>query len=113
EIAKEYYVGLTVDRARNTVTMIASAEGGVEIEEVAARAPEKVLKEPLHPLLGLQAFQARELAYTLGFTGKQANEAARLMMDLSRVFLQTDASLVEINPLVVTTDGQLLAIDAK
>src|SRR5213592_991031 len=67
EIAKEFYLGITVDRGRNTVTMIASAEGGVEIEEVAKKSPDKVFKEPLHPLLGLQPFQARELAYLLGF----------------------------------------------
>ena len=113
EIAKEYYVGLTVDRARKTVTMIASREGGVEIEEVAAKSPEKVLKEPLHPLLGLQGFQARELAFKLGFEGKRVNEAAKLMTNLAKAFLATDASLAEVNPLVVTTDDQLLAIDAK
>ena len=113
DIAKEYYLGITVDRGRNTATMIASAEGGVEIEEVARRSPEKVLKEPLHPLLGLQPFQARELAYKLGFKDKLAGEAAKLMTNLARVFLKLDASLAEINPLVVTKDGKLLAIDAK
>ena len=113
EIAKEYYVGLTVDRARKTVTMIASRDGGVEIEEVAAKSPEKVLKEPLHPLLGLQGFQARELAFKLGFEGKRVNEAAKLMTNLAKAFLATDASLAEVNPLVVTTDDKLLAIDAK
>ena len=113
DIAKEYYVGMVVDRGRNTATMIASAEGGVEIEEVAARTPEKVLKEPLHPLLGLQPFQARELAFKLGFEGKRVNEAAKLMTALAKAFLETDASLAEVNPLVVTKDGQLLAIDAK
>src|SRR3954466_8143751 len=113
EIEKEFYLGITVDRARNTVTMIASAEGGVEIEEVARTSPERVLKEPLHPLLGLQGYQARELAYKLGFKDKLAGEAAKLMMNLSKVFAKTDASLAEINPLVVTKDGQLLAIDAK
>ena len=113
EIAKEYYLGITVDRGRNTSTLIASAEGGVEIEEVAKKSPEKVLKEPLHPLLGLQPFQARELAYKLGFKDKLAGEAARLMTNLAKVFLSYDASLAEINPLVVTKDGRLLAIDAK
>lgn len=113
DIAKEYYLGVTVDRGRNTATMIASAEGGVEIEEVAKRAPEKVLKEPMHPLLGLQPYQARELAYKLGFKDKLAGEAAKLMLNLSKAFFKTDASLAEINPLVVTKDGQLLAIDAK
>jgi succinyl-CoA synthetase beta subunit len=113
DIDKEYYVGMTVDRGRSTVTLIASAEGGVEIEEVAARSPEKVLKEPMHPLLGLQAYQAREIAFKLGFRDKLAGEAAKLMMNLSRAFLQKDASLAEINPLVITKDGKLLAIDAK
>jgi succinyl-CoA synthetase beta subunit len=113
DIAKEYYVGITVDRSRNTVTMIASAEGGVEIEEVAKKSPEKVLKEVFHPLLGLQGYQARDLAYKIGFTGKMAGDVAKLMMNLARVFQKTDASLAEINPLVVTKDGKLLAIDAK
>ena len=113
DIAKEYYLGITVDRGRNTSTMIASAEGGVEIEEVAKKSPEKVLKEPLHPLLGLQPFQARDLAYKLGFRDKLAGDAAKLMTNLARAFLKYDASLAEINPLVVTKDGKLLAIDAK
>ena len=113
DIAKEYYLGITVDRGRNTSTMIASAEGGVEIEEVAKKSPEKVLKEALHPLLGLQPFQARELAYKLGFKDKLAAEAAKLMTNLAKVFLKYDASLAEINPLVVTKDGKLMAIDAK
>lgn len=113
DIAKEFYLGITVDRGRNSVTLIASAEGGVEIEEVAKKSPEKVLKAPLHPMLGLQAYQARELAYKLGFKDKMAGEAARLMMNLSNAFMKTDASLAEINPLVITKDGKLLAIDAK
>jgi len=113
DIAKEFYLGITVDRTRNTATMIASAEGGVEIEEVAKKSPEKVLKEPLHPLLGLQGFQARELAYKLGFKDKLAGEAAKLMTNLAKVFLKYDASLAEINPLVITKDGKLLALDAK
>src|SRR3954465_4410255 len=113
DIAKEYYVGITVDRGRNTVTVIASSEGGVDIEEVAAKTPEKVLKEPLHPLLGLQGYQARELAFKLGFKDKMAGEAAKLMANLAKAFIATDASLAEINPLVITKDGKLLAIDAK
>lgn len=113
DIAKEYYLGITIDRARGTATMIASAEGGVEIEEVAAKNPEAIIKEPLHPLLGLQPFQARELAFKLGFEGKLVNQAAKLMAALAKAFLETDASLAEINPLVVTKQGELLAIDAK
>jgi succinyl-CoA synthetase beta subunit len=113
DIAKEYYLGMTVDRTRNTATMIASAEGGVEIEEVARRAPEKVLKTPLHPLLGLQAYQARQIAYALGFRETLANAAVKIMQALAKVFAQYDASLAEINPLVLTRQGLLLAIDAK
>jgi succinyl-CoA synthetase beta subunit len=113
DIAKEYYLGITLDRGRGTATMIASAEGGVEIEEVAKHTPEKVLKEPLHPMLGLQPYQARELAYKLGFEGKLAGQAAKLMSNLATSFLKTDASLAEVNPLVVTKDGQLIALDAK
>jgi succinyl-CoA synthetase beta subunit len=113
DIAKEYYIAITVDRARNTSTLIASAEGGMEIEEVAKKSPEKVLKVPLHPLLGLLPFQAAELAYQLGFKDKQAREATKIISGLVKAFQQTDASLAEINPLVVTKDGQLLAIDAK
>src|SRR6476661_3062786 len=93
DIAKEYYVGITVDRGRNTSTLIASAEGGVDIEEVAAKHPEKVLKVPLHPLLGLQGFQARETAYKLGFKDKMATQAANIMMNLAKVFNQFDADL--------------------
>ena len=113
DIAKEYYVGITIDRARGAATLIASAEGGVEIEQVAAKTPEKVLKEPLHPLLGVQPFQAREIAFKLGFKDKLAGEAAKLMLNLGKAFIKMDASLAEINPLVVTKDGKLLAIDAK
>ncbi len=113
DIAKEYYLGITLDRGRGTATMIASAEGGMEIEEVAKKSPEKVLKVPLHPLLGLQTFKAIELAYSLGFAGKQAREAAGIMSNLAKAFLETDSSLAEINPLVVTKEGKLQAIDAK
>jgi len=113
DIAKEYYLGMTIDRSKNTVTLIASAEGGVEIEEVAAKSPEKVLKIPLHPTLGMQGFQARDVAYRLGFTGKLANQAAGVMMNFAKAFYKTDASLAEINPLVVTKTGELVALDAK
>jgi succinyl-CoA synthetase beta subunit len=113
DIEKEYYLGITVDRGRNTTTLIASAEGGMDIEEVAAKSPEKVLKEPLHPLLGLQGYQARELAFKLGFRDKRAGEVAKIMANLAKAFVKTDASLAEINPLVVTKEGQVLAIDAK
>ncbi|MBC7784375.1 MAG: ADP-forming succinate--CoA ligase subunit beta, partial [Burkholderiales bacterium] len=113
DIAKEYYLGVVLDRARGTGTVIASAEGGMDIEEVAKHTPEKVLKVPMHPTLGLLPFQATELAYNLGFKDKQAREAAGIILKLARLFLKTDSSLVEINPLVVSKDGQLLALDAK
>ncbi|HLL91169.1 MAG TPA: ADP-forming succinate--CoA ligase subunit beta, partial [Tepidisphaeraceae bacterium] len=113
DIAKEFYLGLTLDRGRGTATLIASSEGGVEIEEVAKKTPEKVIKEPLHPTLGLLPFQATELAYKLGFKDKQAREAAKLITNVAKAFLKTDASLAEINPLVVTKDNQLIALDAK
>jgi succinyl-CoA synthetase beta subunit len=113
DIAREYYIGITIDRARGAATLIASAEGGVEIEEVARKSPDKVFKESLHPLLGLQPFQARDVAFKLGFKDKLASEAAKLMLNLGKAFIKMDASLAEINPLVVTKDGKLLAIDAK
>jgi succinyl-CoA synthetase beta subunit len=113
DIDKEYYLGITVDRARNTATLIASAEGGVEIEEVAKKSPEKVLKVPLHPTLGLQPFQATDVAYRLGFKDKMARQAAGVISNLAKAFYATDASLAEINPLVVTKQGELVAIDAK
>jgi len=119
DIAKEFYLAITEDRANNTNTLIASAEGGVEIEAVAEKNPDAILKMPLHPLMGLQGYQARELAFKLGFTGKQVNQAVNIMMRLAKLFIDKDASLAEINPLIVTPsseshpDGQVLAIDAK
>ncbi|MEM7809614.1 MAG: ADP-forming succinate--CoA ligase subunit beta, partial [Planctomycetota bacterium] len=113
DIEKEYYVGVTVDRGKGTPVLIASAEGGVEIEEVAAKNPDAIIKEPLHPLMGLQPFQAREVAFKLGFEGKMVMKAAMLMVNLAKAFLETDAELAEINPLVITKEGELLAIDAK
>ena len=119
DIDKEYYLAITTDRTNNTNTMIASAEGGVEIETVAEENPDAILKVPLHPLLGLQPHQARDLAFKLGFKGKQVNQAVQTMLKLSKLFMESDASLAEINPLIVTPassdhpDGQVLAIDAK
>ena len=118
-IVKEYYLAITIDRSRHTSTLIASAEGGVEIEVVAESNPAAILKVPLHPLVGLQAFQAREVAFQLGFQGKQVAQAVDIMMKIAKVFREKDASLVEINPLVVTPpdaknpDGRVLALDAK
>ena len=113
QIAREVYVGMVLDRALGVPVLMACAEGGVEIEEVAARAPEKILKTPVDPDAGLQPFQARRLAYALGFTAEQAPKAEAIIAALARVFLGKDCSLAEINPLVVTTDGDVQALDAK
>jgi succinyl-CoA synthetase beta subunit len=113
DIAREIYLGMVVDRAVGLPVVMACAEGGVEIEEVAARSPEKILKTPVSPDVGLQPFQARRLAYALGFSADQAPRAESLMTALARVFLDKDCSLAEINPLVVTPKGDVLALDAK
>ncbi len=127
DIAHEYYLAITTDRATRRHTLIASAEGGVEIEKVAHENPDAIIKAKLHPLLGLQPFQAREVAFRLGFKGKQVSQAVKVMMNLARLFLAKDCSIAEINPLIVTPagsggagvspadnpDGQVLAIDAK
>ncbi len=113
DIAKEYYVGVVVDRARRTPVIMASREGGVEIEEVAARDPQAIRKAWFHPHLGLQTFQTRALAAEIGLTGTQAKAAADIMLKLGRLFVEKDCSLAEINPLVATPTGEILAIDAK
>ena len=113
EIEREFYLGITLDRAQSKPVVMASREGGVEIEEVAAATPEKILKETVDPAVGLQAFQATRLAFGLGFEGKQARQAAGFILSLYRAYVDADCSLVEINPLVATADGQLLALDAK
>ena len=102
-----------VDRATSKSVLMASAEGGVEIEQVARDKPEAILTEPLHPHLGLGAHQARRLAVDLGFTGTQLTGAVELMRSLAEVFVEQDCSLAEINPMVLTKDGQVVAIDAK
>ena len=112
-IEKEYYVGVTLDRARRQHVIMASTEGGVEIEKVAAETPEKILKVWADQSHGLQAFQARELAYGLGFEGKTAHQVTSFIMALFQAYLGADASLAEINPLVLTKEGHVVAIDAK
>src|SRR6516165_3048670 len=102
DIAREVYLGMVVDRAVGMPVLMACAEGGVEIEEVAARSPEKILKAAVNPDAGLKPYQARRLAYELEFTAEQATKAEALMTALCRVFLDKDCSLAEINPLVVT-----------
>ena len=113
QIARELYLGLVVDRAAERVTVMASTEGGVEIEEVAARTPEKILRETLDPVVGLAGYQARRIAFGLGLTKEQVGKAVGFLQALARCFVESDCSLAEINPLVVTTSGDLLALDAK
>ncbi len=113
DIEKEYYLGVVLDRARRVPVMMASGEGGVEIEEVAASNPDAIKKAWFHPHLGLQPFQARMLAQSIGLEGQQAKTAADIMLKLARLFVDKDCSLAEINPLVQTTAGEILAIDAK
>jgi succinyl-CoA synthetase beta subunit len=112
-IAKELYAGMLVDRASGRVVVMASAEGGMDIEEVAAKHPEKILKELVDPVLGLAPYQARNLAYGLGLKGDAAKSAAAFLIKLYKAFVEVDGSLAEINPLVVTQQGQVLALDCK
>jgi succinyl-CoA synthetase beta subunit len=113
DIAREVYLGMVVDRGIGLPVLMACAEGGVEIEEVAARSPEKILKAVVDPDAGLHPFQARRLAYDLDFPADQAPRAEALMTALCRVFLDKDCSLAEVNPVVVTPKGDVLALDAK
>ncbi len=119
DIAREYYFAVTVDRRRGVNALIASAQGGVEIEAVAERTPEAIVTVPMHPLMGLQPYQARALAFKLGLAGKLVGQCCDIVQRLSQLFVDTDASLAEINPLAVTPptkehpDGRLVAIDAK
>jgi succinyl-CoA synthetase beta subunit len=113
DIAKEYYLGIVIDRTTSRVTMMVSSEGGVEIEEVAARSPEKILRAAIDPAAGFIDFQGRKLAYGLGLPKDSINKAVGFMRALYRAFSESDASLVEINPLVLTKSGDLIALDAK
>jgi succinyl-CoA synthetase beta subunit len=112
-IARELYLSMTLDRTRSTHVVMASEAGGMEIEEVAARTPEKILREWTHPALGLTDFQVRRLAFGLGLAGEQFKHAVGLIKNLFVLYLAKDCSLVEINPLVVTKDGRVFALDAK
>ena len=113
DIARELYLGVVLDRAAEKPVIMASPDGGVEIEKVAAETPDRISKEYIHPTLGLSNFQARKLAFALGLEGEQVAKAVRLIRAVYEAFLATDASLVEINPLIVTKAGDLLALDAK
>jgi succinyl-CoA synthetase beta subunit len=112
-IARELYLSLVIDRAAQKIVIMLSAEGGVDIEEVAAKTPERIHKELIDPAVGLQPYQARKLAFAVGLEGKQIDKAAKMMRSLYQAFIATDASLVEVNPLIVTSSGDLLALDAK
>jgi succinyl-CoA synthetase beta subunit len=112
-IERELYLGLVLDRTAGSPVIMASAAGGVDIEEVAAKTPEKIFKEHVQPGTGLVPFQARKLAFAIGLDAPRANKATKLMMALYEAFVAADASLVEINPLIVTLAGDLLALDAK
>jgi succinyl-CoA synthetase beta subunit len=113
EIARENYLAILMDRATGAPVVVASTEGGVEIEKVAEEHPEKIVRESVHPLAGLQPYQALKVARELGFEGNQLKAAAKLINNLFKLFLSLDCSLVEINPLVVTKKGEVLALDAK
>jgi succinyl-CoA synthetase beta subunit len=113
KIAREVYVGMVLDRAIGLPILMACAEGGVEIEEVAAHTPEKILKTPVDPAAGLQPYQSRRMAFELGFTGEQLPKAEAIMAALSKIYLEKDATLAEINPLVVRETGAVEVLDAK
>jgi succinyl-CoA synthetase beta subunit len=112
-IADEFYISFLVDRATDRVTLMASAEGGMDIEEVAAKTPEKIFFEAVDPVVGLTAFQARKVAFKLGFEMPQVKQAVPLLLNIYKAFVESDCSLLEINPLILTAEGNLLCIDAK
>jgi succinyl-CoA synthetase beta subunit len=112
-IANELYLGIVLDRGTSKLVFMASPAGGMDIEEVAAKTPEKIYKEFIDPAVGFQAFQARKLAFALGLKPEQINEAVKFMTALYNCYVETDASLMEINPFITTTDGRLFALDAK
>ncbi|MEO0414060.1 MAG: ADP-forming succinate--CoA ligase subunit beta [Verrucomicrobiota bacterium] len=113
DIEKEYYLAILMDRDSRSPVIVASTEGGVNIEDVAEKTPELIHNEVIHPLAGLQAYEVRKLASKLGFSGPQAKAFAKLLAALYTLFIECDCSMVEINPLVTTPDGQVLALDAK
>ena len=112
-IEKEFYLGMVIDRSREKVVVMGSPEGGVEIEEVAAKSPEKIIKEHVDISLGVQPYQCRKIAYFMGLEGGAVRQAVSFISSLYRVFIEKDCSLAEINPLVLTSDGNIVALDAK
>ena len=113
DIGREFYVGIVLDRAVGRLTMMASSEGGMEIEEVAARSPEKILRATIDPAVGLQAYQCRQLAFGIGIPKESVNKAVKFMLALYAAYIDSDGSMAEINPLVLTKQGEILALDAK
>lgn len=113
DIQKEYYVGFVIDRATDRITLMASEEGGTEIEEVADKTPEKIFKETIDPVVGLSPYQARRIAFNINIPKESINKAAKFLISLYNVFIEKDCSIVEINPLVTTGEGEVLALDAK
>jgi len=113
KIAREIYLSLVLNREAGRIAFVASAAGGMDIEEVAEHTPEKIIRVNIHPAAGLQDFQCRQLAFGLGLSGKQVGQFGKIAHSLYRLYLERDASLVEVNPLIVTGDGDLLALDAK
>ncbi len=113
QIAKEYYVAITLDRAVSRLCIMASPEGGMDIEEVAAKTPERIFKQWVHPTLGLRDFQTRTLASQMGFTGPAAKQFQDILKKLVRLYMENDGTLVEVNPLIQSKDGSLMALDAK
>ena len=113
DIVKEYYLAILMDRESSKPVVVASTEGGVEIEKVAEETPELIFKAVVDPGMGMQAYQARKIAYSLGFEGKQAGACANLILNLFKMFWETDADMVEVNPMISTGDGGVMALDAK
>ena len=113
DIKKEYYVGVVVDTTTGSVVMMASEEGGMDIEEVAEHSPEKIFKEVIDPAVGMQAYQARKLAYAINIPTELVNKTVQFMLSLYKAFVEKDCSIAEINPLVVTGSGDVMALDAK
>ncbi|OGD46790.1 succinate--CoA ligase subunit beta [Candidatus Bathyarchaeota archaeon RBG_13_46_16b] len=113
QIKRELYFGITIDRSKQSYVAVASAVGGMEIEEIAKKTPDKVIKVPVNPELGLRSFQTREIARKIGYAGNQISELARILENLYKVGMDNDAELIEMNPLVETNDGEFMAADAR
>jgi succinyl-CoA synthetase beta subunit len=113
QIKRELYFGITTDRSKQSYVAVASAVGGMEIEEIAKKTPDKVIKVPVNPELGLRSFQTREIARKIGYAGNQISELARILENLYKVGMDNDAELIEMNPLVETNDGEFMAVDAR